>query len=46
MILQLREAYRGRARLVTGEAAAIFSMLQELLDQAEDSLRRARVPRP
>jgi hypothetical protein len=46
MILQLREAYRGRARLVTGEAAAIFKMLEALLIQAEDSLRRARIPRP
>jgi hypothetical protein len=46
MVLQLREAYRGRARLVTGEAAAIFTMLGELLNQAEESLRRARVPRP
>jgi hypothetical protein len=46
MILQLREAYRGRARLVTGEAATIFKMLDYLLDEAEDSLRRARIPRP
>ncbi len=46
MILELREAYRGRARLVTGEAAAIFKMLEALLLQAEDSLRRARIPRP
>jgi len=46
MILQLREAYRGRARLVTGEAAAIFKMMDALLDQAEDTLRRSRIPRP
>ncbi len=46
MVMQLREAYRGRARLVTGEAIAIFKMLGELLDAAEESLTRTRVPRP
>lgn len=45
MILDLREAVRGRARLVTGEAAAIFGLMRELLDEAEDSLKRARIPR-
>lgn len=43
---ELREAYRGRVRLVTGEAVAIFHMMSELLDYSEDALRRARVPRP
>lgn len=46
MIHQLREAARGRARLVTGEAAAIFTMFYELLAQAEDQLRRSRIPQP
>lgn len=46
MLDELREAYRGRARLVTGEAVAIFKMMGDLLDYAEDALRRARVPRP
>ncbi|MBI5667229.1 MAG: hypothetical protein HZC41_04405 [Chloroflexi bacterium] len=46
MLDELREAYRGRARLVTGEAVAIFKMMGDLLDYAEDALRRSRVPRP
>lgn len=45
MVDQLREAARGRARLVSGEALAIFHMMDELLDDAEDQLRRARIPR-
>ncbi len=43
---ELREARRGRERLVSGEAQAIFHMLDDLLDAADDSLRRSRVPRP
>ncbi len=46
MVEELRQAYRGRVRLVTGEAVAIFDMLDSLLDQAEESLRRSRIPRP
>jgi hypothetical protein len=46
MIDELRQAYRGRVRLVTGEAVAIFDMLDDLLTQAEESLRRSRIPRP
>ena len=45
MVDQLREASRGRARLVSGEALAIFHMMDELLNDAEDQLRRARIPR-
>jgi hypothetical protein len=45
MIDELREARRGRERLLSGEAQAIFHMLDELLDAADDSLRRSRVPR-
>ncbi len=46
MLDLLREAARGRARLVSGEASAIFTMFDELMVQAEDSLRRARILRP
>jgi hypothetical protein len=46
VIIDLREARRGRTRLLTGDAAAIFHMLDDLLDEAEDALRRARVPKP
>jgi hypothetical protein len=46
MLDELREAYRGRARLVTGEAVTIFRMMADLLDYAEDALRRSRVSRP
>jgi hypothetical protein len=46
MVDELRQAYRGRVRLVTGEAVAIFDMLDDLLTQAEESLRRSRIPRP
>jgi hypothetical protein len=46
MLDQLSEAERGRARLVSGEASAIFTLFDELMLQAEDALRRARVPRP
>jgi hypothetical protein len=43
---QLTEANRGRARLASGEVATIFKVMDSLLNQAEDSLRRARVNRP
>jgi hypothetical protein len=46
MIQELTEAYRGRKRLVTGDASAIFDMMRELLSQADDNLRRSRIPRP
>lgn len=38
----LREAYRGRVRLVEGDAMEIFDMLDKLLVKGEDELRRAR----
>ncbi len=43
---QLTEANRGRARLASGEMATIFKVMDSLLNQAEDALRRARVNRP
>jgi hypothetical protein len=46
MIYALREAQKGRARLFTGESVAIFDHMSRLLDKAEDSLKRSRVPRP
>jgi hypothetical protein len=46
MIDELKEAVRGRARLVSGEATAIFTMMHELLNEATESLRRARILRP
>jgi len=46
MIDQLTEATRGRARLVTGEVAAIFTMMKKLLEEAVDALRRARILKP
>ncbi|MEZ4669790.1 MAG: hypothetical protein R3E39_17940 [Anaerolineae bacterium] len=45
MLDQLNEATRGRARLASGEDATIFKIMDALLDQAEDALRRARVSR-
>ncbi len=42
---QLTEANRGRARLASGEVATIFKVMDSLLNQAEDALRRARVNR-
>jgi hypothetical protein len=41
----LREAYRGRVRLVEGDAMEIFDMLDKLLVKSEDELRRARTQR-
>ena len=41
----LREAYRGRVRLVEGDAMEIFDMLDKLLEKGEDELRRSRVQR-
>ncbi len=41
----LREAYRGRVRLVEGDAMEIFDMLDKLLSKGEEDLRRARIQR-
>ncbi len=41
----LREAYRGRVRLVEGDAMEIFDMLDKLLTRGEEELRRSRIPR-
>jgi hypothetical protein len=41
----LREAYRGRVRLVAGHTVEIFDMLDRLLDAAEADLRHARLQR-
>jgi hypothetical protein len=46
MLYALREAQKGRARLFTGEAVAIFDHMSRLLDRAEDTLKRSRVPPP
>lgn len=46
MIYALREAQKGRVRLFTGESVAIFDHMSRLLDQAEEALKRSRVPRP
>jgi hypothetical protein len=46
MVDELNEATRGRKRLVSGEMATVFKMVDALLAQAEDNLRRARVIRP
>ena len=46
MLYDLREAYRGRIRLVSGEAAAVIKMMARLLDEAEDALKRSRIARP
>ncbi|MBN8620415.1 MAG: hypothetical protein J0L63_16005, partial [Anaerolineae bacterium] len=46
MIDQLNEAVRGRKRLASGEVVTIFKLMDSLLNQAEDELRRARVDRP
>jgi hypothetical protein len=42
---EIREAYRGRMRLVSGPTLEIFEMLDKLLVRAEDDLRRARILR-
>jgi hypothetical protein len=42
---EVREAYRGRMRLVSGPTLEIFDMLDKLLARAEDDLRRARILR-
>jgi hypothetical protein len=46
MILELREATRGRARLAAGEMATVFKLASNLLDYAEESLRRANILPP
>jgi len=45
MLDALREAYRGRVRLVQGDASEIFDMLDKLLETAEEELRRLRIQR-
>lgn len=45
MLDGLREATRGRMRLVKGETVVVFNMLNELLEEAEKLLRYQRVPR-
>jgi hypothetical protein len=42
---EIREAARGRQRLVSGATMEIFEMLDKLIERAEDDLRRARVRR-
>lgn len=42
---ELREAYRGRIRLVAGDAIEIFDMLDRLLERAENDLRLAHIQR-
>ncbi|HLU10077.1 MAG TPA: hypothetical protein VK003_10460 [Oceanobacillus sp.] len=42
---EIREAYRGRMRLVSGPTMEIFEMLDKLIVRAEDDLRRARILR-
>lgn len=41
----LHEARRGRIRLASGSASEVFDMLDQLLEQGEDDLRRSRVQR-
>ena len=41
----LREAYRGRVRLVEGDAMEIFEILDKLLAKGEEELRRLRIQR-
>ncbi|MCC6803709.1 MAG: hypothetical protein IT319_12570 [Anaerolineae bacterium] len=41
----VREAYRGRVRLVEGDAMEIFEILDKLLARGVDELRRLRIPR-
>lgn len=45
MLDELREAYRGRVRLVSGDVVEIFDMLDRLLERGEEDLRRARIQR-
>jgi hypothetical protein len=46
MIGELRQALRGRYKLFTGEAVAIFKLTEGLIEDADESLRRLRVPKP
>lgn len=41
----VREAYRGRVRLVEGDAMEIFEILDKLLSRGADELRRLRIQR-
>jgi len=45
MLDELREAMRGRVRLVSRDTEEIFDMLEKLLERSEDDLRRARILR-
>jgi hypothetical protein len=46
MLEELREAYAGRIRLVTDTTQSLFDMLEDLLADAEETLRRMRIPPP
>ncbi len=46
MLLDLREAMGGRARLLSGEAGVIFDILKELLKEAEQELRVMHIDPP
>jgi hypothetical protein len=46
MLLELREATRGRAKLAAGEMTTVFKLANNLLDFAEESLRRANIVPP
>lgn len=45
MLDELREAMRGRMRLVSGETVVVFKMLNQLLEEAEKQLRFQRIQR-
>lgn len=45
MVEQLREAYQGRIRLVSGETIVVFEMLGQLLDEVEAMMIKQRVRR-
>lgn len=46
VVNELREAYRGRLRLASGEMVVVFEMLSKLLDEVEADMRMRSVPRP
>jgi len=46
MLMELREATRGRAKLAAGEMTTVFKLANTLLDAAEESLRRANIVPP
>jgi hypothetical protein len=43
MLEELRDAYRARIKLVSGEIVTVFDMLDKLLTRNEEELRRARI---